>query len=109
MFSHAGANRYSNNTCLRLMPKWLRSFNQQQRERQMSFKLIAQRGLRSLYKLSLETLYDKVRPGGAIMFDEYGDDRCPGATKAIDEFFGDKPETVQPHPKCSWKYHAIKQ
>jgi hypothetical protein len=61
------------------------------------------------YKLSLETLYKKVQPGGAIMFDEYGDDRWPGATKAIDEFFRDKPEAPQPHPKCNWKFHVIKQ
>lgn len=61
------------------------------------------------YKLSLETLYDKVQPGGVIMFDEYGDSRWPGATKAIDEFFSDKPETVLPHAKCHWKYHVIKQ
>ena len=61
------------------------------------------------YKLSLETLYDKVQPGGVIMFDEYGDARWPGATKAIDEFFSDKPETVLPHAKCHWKYHVIKQ
>lgn len=61
------------------------------------------------YKLSLETLYDKVQPGGAIMFDEYGDTRWPGATKAIDAFFSDKPESIQPHPKCTWKYHVVKQ
>jgi hypothetical protein len=61
------------------------------------------------YKLALETLYDKVQPGGVIMFDEYGDTRWPGATKAIDEFFSDKPETVRPHPKCTWKFHVVKQ
>ncbi len=60
------------------------------------------------YKLSLETLYDKVQPGGVIMFDEYGDDRWPGATKAIDAFFSDKPEQPRPHPKCDWKYHVVK-
>lgn len=61
------------------------------------------------YKLSLETLYDKVQPGGIIMFDEYGDTRWPGAKKAIDEFFSDKPETVQPYPKCNWKFHVVKK
>jgi hypothetical protein len=61
------------------------------------------------YKLSLETLYDKVQPGGVIMFDEYDDTRWLGAAKAIDAFFSDKPESVQPHPKCTWKYHVIKQ
>lgn len=61
------------------------------------------------YKLSLESLYDKVQPGGVIMFDEYNDTRWPGATKAIDEFFNGKPETIRPHPQCTWKYHVIKQ
>jgi len=60
------------------------------------------------YKLALEQLYDKVQPGGIIMFDEYHDDRWPGATKAIDEFFADKPESVVPHPHCRWKYHVRK-
>ena len=61
------------------------------------------------YKVALETLYGKVQPGGAIMFDEYADVRWPGAAKAIDEFFRDKPESIQPHPKCGWKYHVIKR
>ena len=61
------------------------------------------------YKLSLETLYDKVQRGGVIMFDEYDDSRWPGARKAIDEFFRDKPEKPQAHEKCSWKYFVIKQ
>lgn len=61
------------------------------------------------YRLCLEILYDKVMPGGAIMFDEYNDTRWPGASKAIDEFFHSKSETVQPHHKCTWKYFAIKQ
>jgi hypothetical protein len=60
------------------------------------------------YKISLETLFDKVQPGGVIMFDEYGDSRWPGASKAIDEFFRDRPETIQSHPKCTWKYYVIK-
>jgi hypothetical protein len=60
------------------------------------------------YKVSLEHLYDKVSPGGVIMFDEYNDNRWPGATKAIDEFFRDKPESLQAHEKCDWKYFVIK-
>ena len=61
------------------------------------------------YKLALETLYDKVAPGGIIMFDEYDDPRWPGATKAIDAFFADKTEKPQAHAKCNWKYFVIKQ
>ncbi len=60
------------------------------------------------YQLALETLYDKVASGGIIMFDEYQDRRWPGATKAIDEFFADKPEKPRPHEKCTWKYYVCK-
>ena len=54
------------------------------------------------------TLYDKVVTGGIIMFDEYADPRWVGARKAIDEFFADKPESVLPHEKCTWKYYVQK-
>jgi hypothetical protein len=60
------------------------------------------------YKTCLETLYDRVEPGGIVMFDEYADKRWPGAAKAIDEFFAGRPERVQPHPKCDWKYFVRK-
>jgi hypothetical protein len=60
------------------------------------------------YKLALETLYDKVTPGGLILFDEYADPRWPGAKKAIDEFFADKPEKPRAHPRCTWKYYVEK-
>lgn len=60
------------------------------------------------YKICLESLYDKVSQGGIIMFDEYLDTRWPGATKAIDGFFSDKPEHVQAHEKCHWKYYVKK-
>ena len=60
------------------------------------------------YRVALTTLYEKVSPGGLIMFDEYKDDRWPGATKAIDDFFADKPERVQAHSKCHWKYFVRK-
>lgn len=60
------------------------------------------------YKLALETFYDQVQPGGIIMFDEYADPRWPGARKAIDEFFADKPEKISPDAKCDWKYYVEK-
>ena len=60
------------------------------------------------YKISLEILYDKVVPGGIIMFDEYADGRWPGAKKAIDEFFTDRPEKPTAHQKCDWKYYVEK-
>ena len=48
------------------------------------------------YKDCLTHLYSKVQPGGVILFDEYRQGNVsevfPGAAKAIDEFFADKPE-----------------
>jgi len=36
---------------------------------------------------------DVSRPRDAVMlFDDYGFPTCPGARKAVDEFFSDKPE-----------------
>lgn len=43
------------------------------------------------YKECLNFLYDKVLPGGYIVFDEY----VLGAKKAIDEFLSDKKEKLQ--------------
>lgn len=65
--------------------------------------------LHDSYTTCLEALYDKVVPGGVIMFDEYADERWPGARKAIDKFFTGRKETIQPHDKCTWKYYTIKQ
>ncbi len=38
--------------------------------------------------------YSRVSPGGVIVCDDYGSAYCPGAKKAIDEFFSDKLEQV---------------
>lgn len=38
--------------------------------------------------------YPRVSPGGMIICDDYGSALCPGAKRAIDEFFADKPERV---------------
>jgi hypothetical protein len=61
------------------------------------------------YKIALTTLYEKVMPGGVIMFDEYADSRWMGARSAIDEFFADKPEKPEAHHKCTWKYFVRKR
>jgi len=36
--------------------------------------------------------YPRMEKGGLMIFDDYGFLRCPGAKKAVDEFFLDKPE-----------------
>jgi O-methyltransferase len=43
----------------------------------------------------LKLIYDRMVTGGVILVDDYGDDvYWPGARKAVDDFFVDKPETV---------------
>ncbi len=38
-------------------------------------------------------IYDRLTPGGILLFDDYGLPSCPGARAAVDEFFSDKSET----------------
>ncbi|RXJ98224.1 dTDP-6-deoxy-L-hexose 3-O-methyltransferase [Arcobacter sp. CECT 8986] len=44
----------------------------------------------------LDTMYEKVVKGGVIIFDDYG--TFPGETKAVDDFFKDKKESIQKLP-----------
>ena len=41
---------------------------------------------------SLKFFYPRLSVGGIIVCDDYGSDACPGARKAMDNFFADKPE-----------------
>lgn len=41
---------------------------------------------------SLDFIYPRLASGGVIVFDDYGFASCPGARRAVDEFFADKPE-----------------
>ncbi len=43
---------------------------------------------------SVSFFYDRLTHGGIMLLDDYGFATCPGATKAIDEFFRDKPEPL---------------
>lgn len=47
------------------------------------------------YKECLEFFYERMVKGGIILFDDYDCGCCPGANKAVDEFFSDKPEEIQ--------------
>lgn len=46
------------------------------------------------YKECLEFFYEKMVQDGIIIFDDFNCDCCPGANKAIDEFFSDKKEKI---------------
>lgn len=43
---------------------------------------------------SLAFFYERIITGGIILCDDYGFTSCPGATKAFDDFFIDKPEQL---------------
>lgn len=50
-----------------------------------------------LYQPTRDTLdffYPRLETGGILLCDDYGSTLCPGARKAMDEFFRDKPEYV---------------
>lgn len=53
------------------------------------------------YQESLRFLYPKMVSNGIIFLDDYMEPSCEGATRAIDEFFADKPEKPQ-QLKCQW-------
>lgn len=39
-----------------------------------------------------EYIYPRLQTGGLMIFDDYGFPTCPGARKAVEDFFADKPE-----------------
>jgi O-methyltransferase len=41
---------------------------------------------------SLEFVYPRLVPGAMVVFDDYGFPSCPGARRAVDEFFAERPE-----------------
>jgi hypothetical protein len=45
-------------------------------------------------KDACEWIYPRMVRGGIMMFNDYSCGECPGATKAVDEFFASKPETI---------------
>ena len=47
------------------------------------------------YKECLAALYDRLTPGGVIVFDEWNYDAWPGSTRAIKEFLEGRPEAVE--------------
>jgi O-methyltransferase len=47
---------------------------------------------------SLEFFYPRLASGGILLLDDHGFSTCPGATKAADEFFADKPEQLSRLP-----------
>ena len=40
-----------------------------------------------------EFIYPRLKRGGVMVFDDYGFPTCPGARKAVDEFFAGRPES----------------
>ena len=43
---------------------------------------------------SIAFFYPRIEPGGILLCDDYGSVVCPGATKAMDDYFRDRPEHV---------------
>jgi ADP-heptose:LPS heptosyltransferase len=49
-----------------------------------------------------EFVYPRMPKGGIILFDDYGAPTCPGAKKAVDEFFADKLEKPSHVSECAY-------
>jgi hypothetical protein len=58
------------------------------------------------YKKSLEFLYDRIIKDGYIIFDDYNEKTCKGATVAIDEFFEHKKEKIMIYDQS---YYVVKK
>ena len=43
---------------------------------------------------SIEFFYSRMNEGGIIVCDDYGQESCPGANKALNDFMLDKPENI---------------
>lgn len=43
----------------------------------------------------MDALFDRLLPGGVIVFDDYKTEEWPGATQAVDEFLANRSETVE--------------
>lgn len=60
------------------------------------------------YRTALNVLFPHVAKGGLVLFDEYGAERWPGAKKAVDEYFKNRPEKVE-YDAPFGKYYVVKQ
>ncbi|WP_162913345.1 TylF/MycF/NovP-related O-methyltransferase [Rhodospirillaceae bacterium SYSU D60014] len=49
----------------------------------------------------LAFVYPRLLPGGVMVIDDYGHAECPGATRAAERFFADRPETIVQMPLVS--------
>jgi hypothetical protein len=59
------------------------------------------------YVVSLNMLYPYVVKNGIILLDEYGEERWPGAKKAVDEFLHAHPHTLEYDAEAK-KYYFVK-
>jgi O-methyltransferase len=49
----------------------------------------------------LDFIYPRMHPKGVIIIDDYGHPECPGATRATETFFADKPQEIVQMPLVS--------
>ena len=57
----------------------------------------------------LNALYERLTPGGCIVFDDYHDDAWPGATEAVDAFFGKRQIEIQlDRSRTNAAWYAVK-
>lgn len=83
-----------NKTTVHLIKGWIPEILAQCDVKQLAFAYVDV-DLYEPTRASIEFAYPKMTTGGIMVFDDYGNYDCPGARKAVDEFFAGK-ENVLP-------------
>lgn len=60
------------------------------------------------YKEAIAELYPRMEPGAIMTFDEYGSERWPGATKAVNEFLERTGEVLMTYTPLGLRYMVVK-
>lgn len=59
-------------------------------------------------KCALEAGWERLSPGGVVVFDDYRHPDCAGCTIAVEEFFASRPEVVQTQAGTNYSSFVIK-
>lgn len=78
---------------VRFHPGWIPTRFQEVADRRFSFVHIDVDLFEPTHR-SLEFFYPRLAEGALLVCDDYGFDTCPGARKAMDDFFREKPEPI---------------
>lgn len=93
LLEESGIDREAMGRGIRLIPGFFKESLKQFPDRPIAL-LHLDADLYQSYRDALTALFPKIVRGGVVLFDEYRSVNFPGATKAVDEYFADRPESV---------------